>query len=248
MPFLWSNGRPTATAAVPRIARLSHGSGDERVGDMGDRSGGRLRPSTMRPWAAQACRSLPLCRLPRNSRSNGVWTVASTNLVFDHTIPVAMADCGTCHQSSSAAAQWSSWAGGKYHLAGDATPATCLPCHAGERPTTTSNWKSATYASIPFDYGTNAQRRHPWCWSGLRRLSLRARHRRLGRNANWVGGTFTHGAGTLSSNTCISCHSSQRPDLLSWTTPAAMATLLNFDHSINGTGDCSGCHQARSPP
>ena len=243
---LWSNGRPTATAAVPQDCGVCHMA--PAMSASATWATGRAGTTPALYHASLAAAGLPqpasCVDCHANSRSNGVWTVASTNLVFDHTIPVAMADCGTCHQSSSAAAQWSSWAGGKYHLAGDATPATCLPCHAGERPTTTSNWKSATYASIPFDYGTNAQgvthgagQDCAVCHSGPGTGAW-------GGTQNWVGGTFTHGAGTLSSNTCISCHSSQRPDLLSWTTPAAMATLLNFDHSINGTGDCSGCHQA----
>src|SRR6266403_1710127 len=243
---LWSNGRPTATAAVPQDCGVCHMA--PAMSASATWATGRAGTTPALYHASLAAAGLPqpasCVDCHANSRSNGVWTVASTNLVFDHTIPVAMADCGTCHQSSSAAAQWSSWAGGKYHLAGDATQATCLPCHAGERPTTTSNWKSATYASIPFDYGTNAHgvthgagQDCAVCHSGPGTGAW-------GGTQNWVGGTFTHGAGTLSSNTCISCHSSQLPDLLSWTTPAAMATLLNFDHSMNGTGDCSGCHQA----
>ncbi len=244
---VWSNGLPTATAAVPQDCGVCH---------MAPAVSGSATWATSRTGMTPALyhASLTAAGLPQpascvdchaNSRPNGVWTVASTNLVFDHRIPVAMADCGTCHQSSSAAAQWNSWAGGKYHMAGDATPATCLPCHAGERPTSTSTWKSATYASAPFDYGTNAQgvthgagQDCAVCHSGPGTGGA------WGGTQNWVGGYFAHGAGTMSSNTCISCHMTQRPDLLSWTTPAAMATLLGFDHSTNGAGDCSGCHQA----
>jgi len=65
-----------------------------------------------------------------------------------------------------------------------------------------------------------------------------------GGTQNWVGGHFLHGASTISGNTCIACHSSQRPDLQPGATEAGMAALLNFDHTINGTGDCFGCHQA----
>jgi hypothetical protein len=243
---LWSNGLPTTTAAVPQDCGVCH---------MAPAMSGSATWATNRAGTTPALfhASLTAAGLPQsascvdchaNSRPNGVWTIASTSLVFDHMIPVALADCATCHQSSSAAAQWGSWAGGKFHLAGGATPATCLPCHAGERPTTTSTWTSRTYTSSPFDYVTNAQgvthgagQDCVICHSGPGTGAW-------GGTQNWVGGQFVHGAGTISDNTCIACHRSQRPDLLPWTTPAAMSTLLGFDHSKDGTGDCSGCHQA----
>ncbi len=65
-----------------------------------------------------------------------------------------------------------------------------------------------------------------------------------GGTQNWVGGNFTHGKTTLAGTTCIVCHTTQRPDLQPGANAATVATLLGFDHALNGTGDCFGCHQA----
>src|SRR5262249_40066226 len=48
---------------------------------------------------------------------------------FDHAASVALADCVSCHASSS------SWTGGKFHLQGGSAPSSCASCHEGERPT-----------------------------------------------------------------------------------------------------------------
>jgi hypothetical protein len=243
---LWSNGLPTATAAVPQDCGVCHVARSMSMSATWETNRAGTTPALFHASLTAASLPQPASCVDchANSRPNGVLTVSSTNLQFDHTIPAGLADCASCHQSSSATAQWSSWAGGKFHLPGDASPASCLPCHAGERPTTTSTWTSTTYTSSPFDYVTNPQaithgagQDCVVCHSGPGTGAW-------GGTQNWVGGHFPHGSTTISSNTCIACHSSQRPDLQPWTTPGAMAALLNFDHSTNGTGDCSGCHQA----
>jgi hypothetical protein len=181
-----------------------------------------------------------------NSRPTAVLTNANAalpaNISFDHQALKALDDCASCHVRA-AAPQYATWAQGRFHLAGDANPATCLPCHAGQRPTSTAGWQSTTYTQRPFDYGTNARgvthgagldcaTCHPGPGSGA-----------WGSTQNWVGGNFVHGAGTLSATTCVSCHMSQRADLLP--APNNNPALINgFDHSLNGTGDCFGCHQA----
>src|SRR5207237_1151879 len=75
------------------------------------------------------------------SRPNAVLTSANSamppNLKFDHGAGAALGDCASCHTGGSAT-QWTSWSQGRFHLVGSATPATCLPCHAPERPTTTA--------------------------------------------------------------------------------------------------------------
>ena len=248
---LWSNGGPTVVSAVPQECGVCH-----------------VAPTMSTPasWAANQGgttpalfhASLTAAHLPQptscvdchaNSRPNGVLTVQlstvpATSLQYDHTALAALADCGSCHQSSSSAAQWTSWAGGKFHLAGAVTPATCLPCHAGERPTTTSNWTSTTYTSTPFDYVTNAQgvthgdgQDCAVCHNGPGTGAW-------GGTQNWVGGNFTHGATTISGSTCIACHSTQRPDLNGILPSQIPYSGLPFDHSQDGTGDCFGCHQA----
>jgi hypothetical protein len=162
------------------------------------------------------------------------------NVQFDHTTDDALADCASCHGAS--APSFASWAGAKFHAAGSATPTSCLPCHAAERPTSNTGWTNPNYQSSPFDYGTNslgithgAGLDCVTCHTGPGTGSW-------GSNQNWATGTFQHGPGTASADTCISCHSSQRPDLVLGV--AAANTALGFDHSINGNGDCYGCHQA----
>src|SRR5262249_16143944 len=250
--------KPTTTAVVTQDCGVCHAppATSTSAGWAANRSG--MTPALYHASLTAAAVAQPgyCVDCHANSRPNGGMTVPSTNLVFDHTIPAATRDCATCHQGSAPTARWSSWAGGKYHLTGDATPATCLPCHAGERPTSTTNWKSTTYASAPFDYGTNAQGIthgagqdcvvcHGGPGTGV-----------WGSSQNWVGGTFLPAARTMSSNPSLPgdarlttnpstpSHATQRPDLQPGTNAALINTLLGFDHSANGTGDCSGCHQA----
>src|SRR5438270_822290 len=77
-----------------------------------------------------------------NSRPAVLLTSANAalpaNVQFDHSVAEALGDCTSCHMNGGAT-QWTTWSGGQFHLAGDPTPATCLPCHDGERPTTTVN-------------------------------------------------------------------------------------------------------------
>src|SRR6185436_13315863 len=152
---------------------------------------------------------------------------------FDHQSPEALADCTRCH-ATAGAAQGLSWAGARFHGAGSASPRTCLPCHTGERPTSTSGWLSTTFAQSPFDYGTNPNgvthgdgQDCATCHSGPGTGAW-------GGSQNWAGARFPHGAATVAATTCLACHASQRPT----------APVMAFDHSLNGSGDCFGCHQA----
>jgi len=183
---------------------------------------------------------------PFSARPPAILTSANSSLppkvTFDHAHGASTGDCGSCHTASKPA--YATWAGGRYHLAGAAAPSTCLPCHADERPTGTAGWLSTTYTTSPFDYGTNA--------AGIphgNAMDCAACHANPGTGVwgstqNWAGGHFPHGAASGSPTTCLPCHMSQRPDLLPGTTPAAVATLLGFNHATDGTGDCYGCHQA----
>jgi hypothetical protein len=159
-----------------------------------------------------------------------------------------MGNCATCH-SKGVAQTPPVWTGGEYHLAGSANPTTCLPCHSSERPTSTSSpivWSSSTYSAKPFDYGSGspnvasgnthgANQDCALCHAGPGTGSW-------GSSQNWVNGNFNHkGSGaSLIANNCISCHSSQRPDKNGYTVVTQFP--LSFDHSVNGTGDCLGCH------
>src|SRR5437870_6718292 len=180
------------------------------------------------------------------------------NVQFDHSGAEALGDCTSCHMNGGATQSTTSWSGGQFHLAGDPTPATCLPCHDGERPTTTVNapsgWITGPSSTKPFDTVTNSlgighgdDQDCATCHSGPGTGAW-------GGSQNWAKGLFTHGPSTDSSTTCIACHSTQRPAfqltptnsaLPSNATPlcAGVATAC-FDHSTSGTGDCIGCHQA----
>ncbi len=132
----------------------------------------------------------------------------------------------------------------RYHGPGSSTPATCLPCHGPEAPTSTEGWQSTTYALSPFDYGKNAL--------GIAHggdQDCAVCHKGPGTGAwgdrpNWVGGHFVHQPFSLSETTCIACLTSQRPDLQPGASAASAAALLGFDHARYPGMDCIGCHFA----
>ena len=151
---------------------------------------------------------------------------------YDHQYLAALGDCAGCH-NNKAAVEGTSWAGARFHPPGSASPKTCLPCHAGERPTSTAGWVSATYTKSPFDYGTNARgvthgagQDCATCHTGPGTGA--------GSDQNWQGGVFAHGPGSVAATTCIACHSTQVP----------AQVVMSFDHAKNGRADCFGCHQA----
>jgi hypothetical protein len=164
-------------------------------------------------------------------------------LSFDHGSPAAQADCGSCHQQS-AATGFTSWAKGLFHPAGSATPSTCLPCHAGERPTSTSGWLSTTYKKTPFDYVTNAMGTAHGDGQDCAGCHTSAGSGSWGGTQNWTNASFAHGTATVAGTTCIACHSTERPDVQPGANAATVATQIGFDHAQNGTGECFGCHQA----
>lgn len=243
---LWGNALPTGVSVVSQDCAVCHMAPTQSLSASWATNRAGTTPALFHASLAAASLTQPASCLDchANSRPTGILTVSPANLRFDHAAPAALAECASCHQSSAAAVQWISWAGGKFHLPGDATPASCLPCHAGERPTTTSTWMSPTYTTSPFDYVPKPQSITHGAGQDCAACHGGPGTGAWGGTQNWVGGHFTHGPSTISGSTCIACHASQRPDLQSGTTPAAMAALLNFDHSLNGSGDCIGCHQA----
>ncbi len=175
-----------------------------------------------------------------NSRPAGPIAVTTPGVKpgvrFDHVS--AAGDCAGCHATST-----SSWAGVRFHLVGSAPPAACLPCHAGQRPTSSAGWVSAGYAASPFDYGTNA--------AGVTHgdgQDCVTCHAGPGTGGTWgvsqsfSGGSFNHVGSPLAASSCLTCHMSQRPDVVIGQTPAF--NLLGFDHVLSGFGDCLGCHKA----
>lgn len=157
-------------------------------------------------------------------------------LTFDHQSADTLGECAACHGNTTA------WSGARFHPVGSANPSTCLPCHAQERPTSTATWMQPGYQTAPFDYTTNdAGVRHGGgedcvvCHTGPGSGVW-------GSTQNWQRGHFPHGPNTIAATACLTCHTTQRPDLLP--NPAAIAMAINFDHRLNGTGECGACHQA----
>lgn len=174
-----------------------------------------------------------------NSRPETVLTSANSSLApgleFDHSVGEGMRDCALCHASTT------SWEGGSFHRPDDVLPPACSPCHEGERPTSDEGWESRTYTDSPFDYGTNTLgithgggQDCIGCHTGGD----------TGGTTTWVGGVFGHGSDTIATMACVSCHVSQRPDLVLGEAEAAALLPNGFNHALNGTGDCFGCHQA----
>src|SRR5207237_280374 len=122
------------------------------------------------------------------------------------------------------------------HLASSSTPSSCLPCHQGERPTSTAGCGSSTWRTSPFDFATHG--------AGLDCATCHAGPGTgaWGTTQNWVGGNFAHSASSLAASTCIACHSTQRPvPALLTSANAALPPGVQFDHST-ATGDCIACH------
>lgn len=173
--------------------------------------------------------SQPTSCIDCHANTRPLGTVSSAGISFDHQLELG--DCVSCHKSFTA------WVGGTYHSATAPTPTTCLPCHAGERPTATTGW-TGNFTASPFDYVGNANGVGHGADQDCAVCHTGPGTGMWGQGQNWLNGSFSHGAQTLAATTCIACHSTQRPDLL---TP-----MVNpgFDHALNGTGDCVGCHQA----
>jgi hypothetical protein len=245
----WSNGAPTGVGIVQADCAACHASpsGTAPATWATGRTAGSIPTFHASLTAAQLAQPSTCLDCHANTRPAAVLTSGNAALpamvTFDHRAQATPGECATCHAASGGAG-WASWAGGRFHLAGSATPTSCLPCHAGERPTSASGWASTTYPASPFDYGTNGAGVTHGDGQDCVACHAGPGTGAWGSSQNWVGGHFDHGPATAAATTCVSCHTTQRPDLQPGATAAAMATLLGFDHSLNGTGDCYGCHQA----
>ncbi len=245
----WVSDGPTNARIVSTDCGICHRAADNnRVTWATGKGGGAVQYHASLNNAGQAQPSSCLdCHA--SSRPQGVLTKTNASLPaglsFDHAVAIASGsgDCAACH-AATAGPSFSSWRQGAFHTIGARNPPSCLPCHAGERPTSTDSWQSATYKNSPFDYGPNpAGSTHgdgqdcALCHTGPGTGAW-------GGTQNWASGHFEHGPTTPSAQSCIVCHSTQRPDLQPGTTAAAAAAALGFDHSTSGSGECLGCHAA----
>src|SRR6267142_66833 len=238
----WANGAPTTAPAAPVECGLCHAAPQASAGHW---SASKSAGTTAVFHAALSAAAQPqpgsCVDCHANTRPSGVLTAAvaalPSGVKFDHGASVALGDCATCHTSSS------SWTGGKFHLQGGSAPSSCVSCHAGERPTSTANWKSTTWSRSPFDYGGNTLGNTHG--DGLECASCHAGPGTgaWGGTPNWVGGSFGHAASSVAGTTCVACHATQRPDLVLGEATAASLLPGNFDHALKGLGDCFSCHQ-----
>ena len=237
---LWVGGAPSGTPAVPADCTPCHAaSGASTWASTADQPvtyhaalGTNLQPSSCVDCHANS----------RPTVLNSGNSAVPAGLEFDHGSPQALEDCQSCHAAS--APGFTTWAGGRFHQAGGATPTSCLPCHEGERPTDTNGWVSTTYRNSPFDYGTNSLSITHGAGQDCVGCHNGPGTGQWGSSPNWINGRFDHGPSSLAATLCVNCHTTQRPDLLPGATAQGMATLLGFDHSTSGRGDCLGCHQA----
>jgi len=236
---LWNVAAPTRTTALPYDCAVCHQSPSQALAATWATDQTGLTPALFHASLTRAGLPQPASCLDchANSRPDALLTSANAampaNLKFDHGAGPALNDCVSCHTGGSAT-QWVSWSQGQFHLPGSATPSTCLPCHAGERPATTAGWVSTTYQGSPFDYTTNSSGITHGNGQDCALCHANPGSGAWGGTQNWARGSFPHRPSTVSGTTCVACHSTQRP-----------ATVISgFDHSVNGTGDCLGCHQA----
>ena len=233
---LWTGGAPTAKSAAPQECALCHAA---TPAPASWKTTKKFHASLMAALQPSSCLDCHANSRPSLLTSAGAALPA--NVQFDHSAGTALGECATCHVSG-AAAQFTGWSGGRFHLPGSATPSTCLPCHQGERPTSVAGW-DPSYTASPFDYvqdasgtpthgaGQDCTTCHTGPGSGA-----------WGGTQDWKRGHFAHGPSTMSATTCISCHTSQRPDRNGIAPAQIPYANLPFDHSVNGTGDCFGCH------
>lgn len=228
---VWAGNAPTTTKIVTMGCQVCHQTPANPIDgpftfDMGRSDGG---VTLFHLSLTEAGLPQPTACLDCHANTRPLAPVVTVGLTFDHS--TALGECSTCHTSTSR------WSGGRFHTATAPPPTTCLPCHRGDRPTSTTGWMG-TFLTSPFDYVTNGNGVthgddqdcvvcHAGPGTGL-----------WGTNQNWRSGQFGHASTTVAGTTCIDCHTTQRPDQL---TPAVDA---GYDHAASGTGDCFACHQA----
>jgi hypothetical protein len=238
----WAAGSPTAAPLVQEDCATCHTAPTEANPATWASGVNGSSPAKYHSSLQAAGRPQPASCIDCHANSRPVAKLTSANaslpasLEYDHQQTAAMGDCGPCH-SAAAAAQWTSWTKGRFHLAGSGTPSTCLPCHEAERPKTIDSWQDPTFASPPFDYvgtpGSGAKK-----FNHGNSLDCVGCHAGPGSGGawegtqTWIGGFYDHAAQKPAS--CLPCHTSQRPAQL----------VGSFDHQIAGTGECLGCHRA----
>jgi hypothetical protein len=234
---VWSNNVRTATRVVTQDCGVCHQAPNELVDAKWKFSNGKPDAGAeFHDALALVDAGQPASCLDCHANSRPIGPAGA--ILFDHQVSGAMGNCADCHRSFKA------WAGGQFHAEGAVAPASCLPCHEATRPISTATWMGSFTVS-PFDYVVNPSNPASDSHGGAQDCVVchaGPGSGAWGVNQNWQRGSFTHAPTTIAANTCISCHTTQRPDVL--TSPTVPASAIGFDHALSGTGDCIGCHGA----
>lgn len=131
--------------------------------------------------------------------------------------------CTDCHSNST------SYSGGRFHSSVTVQPNSCVDCHnstyTNSTPTPDTNSTTAFVGPMSgkvsaFNHASTA---------GLNNCSL------CHQQSNWSAPTWNAGIFHRTNDiptTCSECHKPTRPSGL----------VSGFNHSLNGTGECVGCH------
>lgn len=134
---------------------------------------------------------------------------------FDHSNAAAQGDCKSCHLSTSV------WTGGTFSHT--PTPVSCNECHMARKPVGLVPLNPPATQN-QFDHALSGL---PDC-KGCHLANL---------GTSWAGGVYSH---SPTPNTCILCHTSDRPTSIVTYTEGGVQK--QFNHAISGMGDCVSCH------
>lgn len=142
---------------------------------------------------------------------------------FNHTLN-GQGDCNQCHTNPG-----SNWATGAFSHT--PTPTSCTSCHNSARPASTQY-----FAKDPAAPNLNLYAHATQYNGGADCVSC---HTTTPANigVRWAGGSYNHKTNTGATvTTCQDCHTGNRPTTL--------VGASQFNHTVNGQGDCIQCHTA----
>ena len=215
----WVGGAPTNARIVSTNCGMCHHVADSsKVTWATGKAGGTVQYHASLNNAGQA-QPTSCIDCHANSRPPGALTRTNASLpagvAFDHAeaISSATGDCAACH-AASAAPSFTSWRQGQYHPPGATNPPTCLPCHAGERPTSTATAGSARRTRIRRSTTWPTLPARPTAMARIARSATTGPAPARGASTqNWASGPLRPRSDDAAAQTCIACHSTQRPDL-----------------------------------
>ncbi|MGE3759081.1 MAG: cytochrome c3 family protein, partial [Pseudobdellovibrionaceae bacterium] len=168
------------------------------------------------------------------------WATANQtlNMPMNHSVSLSglnMSNCTSCHANTT------SYTGGKFHSSlvtlGITQPTQCLTCHNSSQqnvvpsPLITNSSEAFVGPATGVNATTNPTLFNHATQAGLQNCSTC--HQQSSWSApTWQKGQF-HRTNSIPTS-CQECHAPGRP--------SGLVGVSSFDHSLNGTGDCAGCH------